>query len=763
MFEYRRIKDLDDFFLNQDKREKKGVYVYRINGYNDRVDSFIKKYFKYAQKCGNVIAGGLKNPDKESLAYYSKVMGSRLEFTPEFISAAVSRWMPVLNFYQHDTLSELLYRCMVSMKKSGKSDEVLRGVFVKLMCLINFSFENTVCSLGENKVPKILYEGRIDRCGLVLLSVLASAGCDVVMLMYDGGEEYMRLDTKSELSYELKIPGLTSFPSGYSLNSVKKAIEDELSRGPLYRNRPSVINCTNAWISGELFKDILIPPVSRGGDSSLFYNCFFRINGVEDKASYLNDLYRLFIEAKSVRRKILIINGGIPVPTADEVYSVRRKNYIDAEQMILDLSEQINISAESLLQKILRSAYIDILIEESEKPGMNLNRLTNTAVYLLCWVKRYYPPLFGRWSMPDISCFFYMGGCRTEIEAAFVRLLSRTPTDILILVPDLETKCMLSDKFLFEKTYEETMQVKEFPCDDAKLQIGTAAYHAERDMDKYVYGDTGVYRNYQYKQANAITLKTIYEEIALLWNQELRFRPNFSTVGSCVNMPVLFAKVSGVKDGQINNYWKSISSLENEDTVVVKESPIINSLIDNPVKPYVTDFFRGGRLLVNNIKSHKCYRYSVMREDMQDYLLDKIQFMLSQRLIKGTFETGMEYTIITTLLNLPKDLLRLIQSFDFTKQNPKLIYIHTADTAIAKEDAIMAAFLHLIGFDVVFFVPTGFRVAEDYYNYNLLEEHQIGEYVYDLKVPSYIGAETNKDKMNKPHPSWLEVLFGKGK
>lgn len=39
-------------------------------------------------------------------------------------------------------------------------------------------------------------------------------------------------------------------------------------------------------------------------------------------------------------------------------------------------------------------------------------------------------------------------------------------------------------------------------------------------------------------------------------------------------------------------------------------------------------------------------------------------------LIRGTFENGTEYTVIATALNLPKDLLRKIQKFDFTKKNP---------------------------------------------------------------------------------------------
>ena len=36
----------------------------------------------------------------------------------------------------------------------------------------------------------------------------------------------------------------------------------------------------------------------------------------------------------------------------------------------------------------------------------------------------------------------------------------------------------------------------------------------------------------------------------LLWDQELKYRPGFTTENQLVNIPVIFAKVSGVRDGQ---------------------------------------------------------------------------------------------------------------------------------------------------------------------------------------------------------------------
>ncbi len=88
------------------------------------------------------------------------------------------------------------------------------------------------------------------------------------------------------------------------------------------------------------------------------------------------------------------------------------------------------------------------------------------------------------------------------------------------------------------------------------------------------------------------------------------------------------------------------------------------------MKPYATQFLKNGKLLRGKIKSHSAYLYGILRAEMQEHLLDKLQLLLDQKLIRGTFENGTEYTVIATALNLPKDLLRKIQKFDFTKKTP---------------------------------------------------------------------------------------------
>ena len=296
-----------------------------------------------------------------------------------------------------------------------------------------------------------------------------------------------------------------------------------------------------------------------------------------------------------------------------------------------------------------------------------------------------------------------------------------------------------------------------YPEESSQVRIGTVAYHAERELDTLMYQDSGIYRNQQYGKANVICLQTMYEEIKILWDQELKYRPNFSTVDGVVNIPVIFAKVSGVKDGLAAPYWVSVKELITPDTTVITRAPYIRSTDPNPMKSFAAEFFKNGKLQKNRIKNHPNYPYGILREDMQEFILDKLQIMIDQKLIRGIGENGTEYTVIAQVLNLPKDIVRQIQKFDFTKKNPKLIYINTTETIISLEDSILTAFLNLIGFDIVFFVPTGYQSIEKYFNTQLMEEHQIGEYMYDLQVP-----DLKKLSLNSARPSWRDKIFKRG-
>ena len=333
------------------------------------------------------------------------------------------------------------------------------------------------------------------------------------------------------------------------------------------------------------------------------------------------------------------------------------------------------------------------------------------------------------------------------------------PADVLVLVPDLSEQCLLSDSLLYEEHYAGSLAVAKFPRQSADLHAGTTAYYAERELDTLLYQDSGMYRNRQYAKAESFVLKTMYEEIPILWKEEVNLRPHFATHGQGVTIPVIFAKVSGVKDGNVAAYWKGIRELLQEESFLITKFPFVDPAAPNPMRPHCASFFRGGRLLKDKVRNHKDYPYAFLRGEVQEHILDKLQLLLELGIVRGTADSVRAFTAAATVLNLNKELLKLLQNFDFTKKNPKLLCVITDESMMGFEDAVLFAFLSLAGFDIVCFVPTGYEICGQHFARNMMEEHQIGGYIYDMQLPDLKIAPA---KQKQGRRSLHDIFFKRG-
>ena len=756
MFERKKLQNLNDIFIERGKRVADCVYFCRVNQYSNGVQEFLETYFEESRKNGVILKSPIANPDGNNLAYYEEMMGLAYIHDWRFIADCLKKWLPRMNQYQRETVAMAIYDTLEEMREEGKNANILKNVYIKFMCWLYYRFERIVNHLGGAQIPKILSEGVISNHQMKLLQVLSYAGCDIVLVQYDGGAGYLKIDPGEKYSDVYMDTEGKPFPEGFDFKKLQQDISNREKMKQLYGVLPQVDNCTNAWLTGTDFADFLLAPYLRGTDERFFYNFFVRIEGVEEKAVYLNELYQFQLQLKTNKRRVVICSDVIEKPTVEEIASIKRGNYKDKEALIQGLLPNINYAHSTVLRGVMAKAFVNCILEE-EKNLANSNQLKNKAVSLLCWLNRYQGSLFGSWKYPETPCFIYLGGCKDDTEAMFLRFLSRLPVDVLVLVPNRNRTCMLKDSGLLELKYDTSMVVERFPVSDTAVSMGTAAYHAERELDSILYQDSGLYRSMQHQKASSVVLGTMYEEIRILWDKELKYRPNFSVVDAVVNIPVIFAKVSGVKNRDMPTYWSDIKDLMIQDTDIIKKAPYIKSTSPNPIKPFATEFFKNGKLQRGAIKKHKCYQYGFLREEVQEHILDKLEMMIEQRIIKGILENGVEYTVISTALNLQKDMLRMIQKFDFTKTNPKLIYINTKEEIISLEDSIFTAFLSLIGFDVVFFVPTGYQSVEKYFHNIPLKEHQIGEYVYDLEVPDFTNVPSSNSRQ-----SW-KSLFKRGR
>lgn len=737
MFQLGRIEKLHDYFSACSRRREQAVFFYRVAGYSGEVAAFLTQYDQAARTNGVVIEGRIPNPDPKQLDYLAEMMGSDFQLDAGFLTQKLTRWLPRLTGTQRETVVTAMTATLQDLQAHGKNENMLRNAYIKYMCWLYYKFERILGRLGGDELPKILYDGTVSSYELQLLVILARAGADIVLLERAGDAGYLRCDPTSQYARLYQAPGLTPFPADFSLRQLREQGRQQAERQKLYGAPAGIAPCTNAWMKAPDGKEILTAVRARGDDPKLFYNAFVVQYGVEDKLLFPSDMVAFYQQLKREGRKVCLENGRLPPPTPEEIAAVRRRNHQTAEQLAADLAANLQYPNNQQLQTLMRQAFLDVVLEEDKTVGGNLNRLLNKAVYLVAWMKRYQKDLFQNWQAPEVGVFILFGACSGDNEALFLRLLAKLPVDVLVLLPDLNAPCVLKDPALLDLHKEHSLPMTDFPVEPSQMRVRTAAYQAEREMDSILYQNTGLYRARQHQKAEAVTLQTMYEEIGLLWDQELKYRPGFAAEGDTVTVPVLLEKICGIKDGPILPYWLEIKKLVTPETTLVTKLPWQTGLEANPMKPYATQFLRQGRLQREKIKQHKDYPYGILRPEIQDYLLDKLQVLLDEKLIAGTYQNGTEYTIVSTILGLPKDLLRRIQNFDFTKKNPKLIIISTTEETLSLEDSILVAFLNLVGFDILFFVPTGYQSIEKYFQKPFANEHQLGPYRYDLQVPDF--------------------------
>ena len=248
---------------------------------------------------------------------------------------------------------------------------------------------------------------------------------------------------------------------------------------------------------------------------------------------------------------------------------------------------------------------------------------------------------------------------------------------------------------------------------------------------------TGLYRNHQFSQANAVVLAGTQDEIGIYWKQELNVRPNFSTSNGLVCMPVLWAKVSGVDTRDELSYWQRIAAMRGPDVVLFNRLPTVSQRDSRKYMALAQKYLKNGHILQEALTADSQYPFGPLRLEMQAHMLSKVQEMLDQRLIKGTFVNGTEYLVLSTALALPPQMQRMVHAFDFARRNPKILCVHNGDSEGTLEDAIFLTFLSLIGFDVVLYVPTGYQAFERHLNDRMPVEHQVGPYRFDMNVPDF--------------------------
>ncbi len=480
----------------------------------------------------------------------------------------------------------------------------------------------------------------------------------------------------------------------------------------------------------------LVPFAKRSEDSRLFCTVLMRFAGVRDKLTYAGDLYGLYRELLAAGRNVTVVDETPGEPSPEAIGAIRRRaRYRTCTELIVDLATNLPATVNPELRRYAQLAFARSMMEEDLRLN-DLNLLRNAAVILLASINTLMPRLYGTWRGTDVPVFILMGHCQGERDALLLRWLSLMPADVMIFAPDLGQPCAFKAPELLELTGEQSMPEFVFPRDSAHVTLRTVASHAEGELTDMLYQD-GIYRSHQFTRADASVLQSTVEEIGIYWKGDASLRPSFSTEGGVVHIPVLWAKINGVKERDELSYWQRVATLLGDGTLLVRGFPAVNPLVSRQYMALAQKYLRNGRLDRKGLTADRLYPYGMLRPEIQAHILDKVQLMLDQRLIRGTFENGTEYAVLSVALSLPESVRQLVQSFDFTRRSPKIVCVHSGGSEASLDDAIQLTFLSLVGFDIVTFAPTGYQAFERFLNDRFPVSHEAGPYHFDYTVPDF--------------------------
>lgn len=464
--------------------------------------------------------------------------------------------------------------------------------------------------------------------------------------------------------------------------------------------------------------------------------------GYDDEAVYNNMLLNFKEGFAKSKKQLIFIEKPLENPNADEIRQLGSVNRSSVAAMIDELALQIRLNgdaartilAQTELRKLLNSLYTG-----------NPTVVYNYGSKFISWLYRCTQARKYAVQYEDIPLILYYGDI-SQSEMYFLHYMSRVGFDVLYITPNKLLLDMAVDKNLENRMQifqlPQTRESGSYPTKSIKMKVNTVAYSAERELDTMLYGgDAGIFRDFQFPNSQTVTLRTTLEEISILWKQEARFRQGFATSGNLVTVPNIFAKISGVKDGNLSVYWDDIRDKLTPETILkVKGSaPATQGSLD--LSAY-RSFYRNGQIDAERLKSSSLNRYSYLPDRIQDMLFFKLQEAIDSKFLKLSGDELM-CSVLHFGLNLDKEFMKLLQSFDFTKQLPKLVWIDAVEQTFTLEECIQLVLCNLIGFDILIYTPTGYKNLETFVSSDAFEEHTLNDFQYNVEVPKFrIPSET---------------------
>lgn len=506
-------------------------------------------------------------------------------------------------------------------------------------------------------------------------------------------------------------------------------------------------------------EDILTPVKQRTGyqRNATIPIYFYRLIGLEGCDTLTQDrfytqifrMHRALLNESSGR--YIKFEGNIPKLTHDEIQWA-----IDG--VAKGVPTKIHTLKDSIVSQIVNSKVLEEIVSTSQislacqtfdfvmdfymklEKNTNESKVENFALKMIAWLRRYGTILFKNPNPLDIPKVLYYGDIKPH-EVYFLTLLALLGCDVLYVHTEKgkdEYFNKLNQIYPLSKKMEfpESLPLEPFPETERLTATSTVAYNASKELQEIIYtADVGIFKPRQFENGNtkSITLHTTYDELKLFWSEEARLRPDFQVQHHTVYIPTIFAKINGTHEDLLD-YWKDVNGLAKEEHVVLYKNLPFSNVTYSRQDMYASAYFftPDGFLIREELKKSPIYRLNYLKPSAQDFVLNKIHELIHSKIFLHPVDEKRRLKILMTVLNMDAELMHLIEAFDYTGKIPKIVVYSGGRNQLSEEDAILLAFFHLVGADIVIWTPTNYANIENWIKPEYFTTHQLPSVRFDM-------------------------------
>ncbi|WEA38730.1 YceG family protein [Lysinibacillus fusiformis] len=397
------------------------------------------------------------------------------------------------------------------------------------------------------------------------------------------------------------------------------------------------------------------------------------------------------------------------------------------------------------------------LFQHQQSLGLLSNEFRRFLIDLVKWLKNHWIQWAKALKPTDDFPKVVWYGEATVSQRYFLLLLMELGCDVLIFHPakvDEFAEVDPTDTFSVSYSYTSQTTLQPFP-DKPRDRQATVGYRSSQHFEQLMHDQqSGVYRPWQFKDfmPRSLTLRMTYDDIFIYAKEKALVRPQFDINGNEVVIPVIFAKISGVSS-QREEYWHLMHQLLiNPQTIFVQEFPFTKTSKANFHFHY-KHCLVNGELSVERIIQSDWWQYGELSLELQQAIAHTIKTSCEQPMLKQQpNETlyDLQLFLFKQLTMIPQEILRLLQSFDYSQEIPKIVlYQAPQQPALSREDIALLAFLNRFGMDIVFYNPTGQLDLEKHLQEDTYDVQRLEHMLFDLPYEEPQQQKTAPDKIIK--------------